>query len=399
MSERKSPQVVLSECPESYARLCAQGWDSVQEALCMKPTALMVSLLEAGQARAQKDDESDGVSSIELNGDPWRIRARGTRRFRWFIENDDLQIFLGSPTLKWGVSIRYLAAGLWEHGWQVLRERALEALRPYTTQNDPDFLRVTRADWCFDFYSPALKAELHPGAVANVVCHSSAKKFETQTVSVGDVAQTITVGTRASLQVQLYDKTREIDEKSGKTWLYEVWVEGLDGEWPWADRPTAIFRLECRFFSEFLKQRNVRRPHEVMAAREELVAEALKLRRLTVPPTSLCGHCGQSRITDDNRWRWPMHPIWSEAYRKAGVAELLPLGAKITGRRAALVDLADKQLAGSARSAEVLQFGDFDRRSAERRLRRVLGLIESDPHHQKKVNSAQDRYSDVEDAR
>jgi hypothetical protein len=66
----------------------------------------------------------------------------------------------------------------------------LEALRPYTTQNDPDFLRVTRADWCFDFYSPALKAELHPGAVANVVCHSSAKKFETQTVSVGDVAQT-----------------------------------------------------------------------------------------------------------------------------------------------------------------------------------------------------------------
>jgi hypothetical protein len=45
----------------------------------MKPTALMVSLLEAGQARAQKDDESDGVSSIELNGDPWRIRARGTQ--------------------------------------------------------------------------------------------------------------------------------------------------------------------------------------------------------------------------------------------------------------------------------------------------------------------------------
>jgi hypothetical protein len=137
-----------------------------------------------------------------------------------------------------------------------------------------------------------------------------------------------------------------------------------------------------------------------MAAREELVAEALKLRRLTVPPTSLCGHCGQSRITDDNRWRWPMHPIWSEAYRKAGVAELLPLGAKITGRRAALVDLADKQLAGSARSAEVLQFGDFDRRSVGAAVKAgSRSHRKRSAKHQKKVNSAQDRYSDVEDAR
>jgi hypothetical protein len=353
----------------------------------MKPTPLFVSLLEAGQARAKQDDESDGVSSTELNGQLWRIRARGTRRFRWMIENDDFQIFIGTPTLDWGVSIRYLAAGLWEHGWQTLRERALEVLRPYTTQNDRDFLRVTRADWCFDFYSPALKAELHPGAVANVVCHSSVKKFETQTVTVGDKSQTLTIGARASLQNQLYDKTREIDEKSGKTWLYEVWVAGLDGEWPWKDRPCDVFRLECRFFSEFLKARNVRRPHEVMAAREELVAEALVLRRLTVP------------TADSNRWRWPMHPIWSEAYRKAGVAELLPLGRKVTGRREALSEQADRMIAGVSRSADILEFGNYDAARARMRLLRAHRLTEADPQHQRKVNAAIDRYSDVEDAR
>ena len=141
------------------------------------------------------------------------------------------------------------------------------------------------------------------------------------------------------------------------------------------------------FQGETLKNRNIRRPHELEANLRKLVTEALFTRRLSEP------------TNDSNRWRWPMHPIWSEAYRSCGAAAMLPVGRKVTGRRVALVDRAEKQIRGAIRSATVLAFGDYDDAKARALAQRAHAGVMLDRRHNEKVRVATDRYSNVDKAK
>ncbi len=383
----------LSPLNPNYARLAATGWDTVQEALDLILSPAFVALLESAQEAAKAQSENqDGVAIIDLAGERLKVHASGARGgFRWRLECDDFLLLVGSPKREWTISVRYTSAGLWEHGVAALRKRVFNALRPYTVMRTPDCIRVTRADWCFDFYSPHFTKEFGPGLVTQTVCHSSTKSRERGSYDVhgrAGVGETLTVGSKAGLEVQVYDKVREITEQSGKTWLWALWAQNL-GEAPWGNgKARDVWRLEIRLSKAFLKERNVRRPHELEATREMLIAEALFTRRLAV-----------ASKTDLNHWRWPLHPLWSAAYRARGANEMLPLGRKVTGRRDSLSARLVKQIAGSLRSAVVLGHGDFDVEKAQALVVQARCAMMEDPKHIAKVSAAQDRYSDVEDAR
>jgi hypothetical protein len=372
----------------------AQGLDTVQEAVALTPSDEFVKLLERTQAEARElRDDLEATVPLDLGGERFQAHATGARGgFRWRLENDDLMLLIGSPKRDWTISIRYSSAGLWEHGLEALRVRAFQALSAYTTQRDPDCIRVSRADYCFDFWSPSFSAEFLPGLARNVVCHSSSKAHEAGGYNLwgrGGQGETLTIGSKSGLQVQLYNKTLEIDEVSGKTWLYDVWVAGLDGEWVWdTQKPRDVWRLECRFAGDFLKERNIRRPHEIAALMPELIAEALYTRRLATPEGD-----------DSNRRRWPMHPLFSEAVRLRAAAHLLPIGRRVTGRRVALLERAQASLAGNLRTVSVLENGKYDPASVEAFVERAIARIEDDPRHLKKERVAVTRYSDVEDAK
>jgi hypothetical protein len=400
---RELPDIPLSDVPDAYAHLAAQGWDTVQEALALKPSPLFIDILEVGQRQAREArDDLEGVSLIQLGDHTFKSHATGARGgFRWRIADDDVLLMIASPKREWTISARYLSAGLWEHGLSALRERIFRALRPYTSQASDDCVRVSRADWCFDFYSPTFSREFDPGIARNVVCHSSAKAEECGSYDLwarNGRGETLTIGSKTGLQVQLYDKTKEITDASGKTWLYPVWRAGLGFD-PWCDggnadnagngnRPRDMWRLECRFSGEYLKDRNVRRPHELVEGRDRLISEALFSRRLTVPQAG-----------DSNRRRWPLHPIFTMAWHARGAEDMLPLGRKVTGRRDALKDRAEKQIRGAIRSATILEFGSYDDLKAKALASRAALFVTADPQHDRKAAAAMDRYSDVEDAR
>jgi hypothetical protein len=391
---RALPQVPLSPVPDGYARLVAWGWDTVQEALALVPTPPFVELLDVTQKAAREvSDNLEGVVTLDLNGRTFKAHATGAKGgFRWRLECADFLVFIGSPRRAWSISVRYLSAGLWEHGLEALRVGVFEALRGYTTRPDDDVIRVSRADWCFDFHVPGFADSFVPAMVEGVICHSSAKaNFEGAAPtpdkysvwSRGARVETLTIGSKSGLQVQLYNKTLEITEASGKTWLRDLWAQNADGEVFERD----VWRLELRWSGDFLKNRNVRRPGELAEALPQLVAETLYTRRLALP------------TADSNRWRWPLHPLWSLAFEHSGVGPMVPIGRKVTGRRAVLVDQAERQIAGGLRSLSVLDLGDYDAKRAELHVRRALSLIEGDPAHARKVVAARDRYSMVEDAR
>ncbi len=388
---RNAPEVPLSDCPKSYARFLCEGYDSLQEAFALTPSEELVELLDRSQRAARElRDDLEGTVELRLGEERFQVHATGAKGgTRWRLSNDDFQLLIGSPKRDWTMSCRYLSAGLWEHGPSALRARAFEALKGYTRQPSPDCVRVSRADWAFDFYSPALTQELRPGVSENVVAHSSVKKFEFGTVTVGNRSQTITIGSKSNCQLQLYNKALEITEASGKTWFYPLWIEGLDGEWVWpTDRVTDVWRLEVRMAGDFLKERNIRRPHEFEEALPSLIGEALMNRRLTVPDGN-----------DSNRGRWPLHPIWSEAYRIRAACEFIPIGRKVTGRRDALLQRAVSQLAGAARSAAVLAEGECSEAKVVQLFKDAKERITADPAHARKVEAARMRYSDVEEAR
>ena len=386
---RTPPNVTLTPCEPSYARFLSEGMDSLQEAFNLKPTVELVALLDRSRAAAEAlSGDKEGSVTLQLGPETFQIFATGAKGgFRWRLANDDMLLMIGSPSREWTISCRYTSGGLWEHGTDALRARAFAALRPYTQQIGSDVVRVSRCDWCFDFYSPALTREMIPRIGEQVVTHSGVKTGEVLSLmGAGGLAQTLTIGSKSGLQVQLYDKSREIDEASGKTWFWDIWIAGLDGEYPWEDRPRDVWRLEIRWSADFLKDRNIRRPDELRAALPQLITESLSMRRLTVP------------TGDSNRRRWPMHPIWSAAFTMHLTREILPLGRKVTGRRGVLVDRGVAQVAGALRSLAELE-GGYDPKRVVSLAERAKARIEADPDHQKKLEIARARYSEVDEAR
>ncbi len=387
---RDFPKVPLSDCPPTYARLLAHGWDTIQEAFDLAMSPALVELLETAKAAAgEADKRRTGLAPLELGGVPYHVRATGTKGYRWQVECDDYLMLFANPDTDWPVSIRYLAAGLWEHGVEALRVRALKSLAAYTQPNTSDFQRVSRADYAYDFYSPAFTREFQPGALQRAtVCHSSCKVQERgaaySTWATSGQGQTHTIGRKSSLQVEVYDKTLEITEASGKIWFYELWARHADGEIFDAD----VWRVEVRFGSDFLKERNVRRSHELVALRPQLIAEAIYNRRLTSPQPD-----------DSNRRRWPLHPLWSEVIRQCGAAEMVPIGRKVTGARDALVEKALAQITGTILSTSVLAFGEFDEAKMRELLAPVWNRITHDPDFVRKVEQLQLRYEEVDEAK
>lgn len=382
----------FSPCDPSYAVLCAQGWDTVQEAMALHPSPELVDLLDKAKQRAGNvQDNLEGIVPVDFGSEFLNCHATGAKGgFAHRLSNEDFIVMIGSPRREWTVSVRYLSAGLWAHGLTALRERVFRLLGPHVRQDTLDCVRVSRADWCFDFWAPHLRAELTADFLKGLVHHAMTKDQlfgQISTVKKGLSFQTVTMGSKTGCQLQLYDKTAEINEMSGKTWLYGIWKDAI-GYDPWEGaKPKDVFRIEARFASDFLKERNIRRPFEVMDARARLVAEALVNRRATIP------------LESQERERWPMHPLWSAAFKNVAVQHLLPVGRCVTGRRSELITQGLKQLAGLLRNCSVLSVGADDETTRDELVKRAVAILEADPKHQMKVDRAMDRYAAVDFAR
>lgn len=399
---RKLPNVKLTKAKRGYARQISQGWDSWQESFELVPSQKTVERLERAKAMAlETSDQSKSVVPFDLDGCAMMAHAYASKGSSWLLSCDDFLFMIGSPKKNWSVSVRYLSAGIWEHGLAALQDRVRailwggDAFEGNKT-DEPDYatgrssgVRVTRADYCFDFHSPDFKQEFRPRLQENIVAHSSVKSHaHCDLWENGGRGETLNIGKINNLQVAIYDKTKEIREASGKEWMVDLWLAGTDGEWIWDEKPDNVWRLEIRLGKEFLKNRNIRDCGQVLKHRDELLTEALYTRRLTRP----------SR-TDQDRKRWPLHPIWSLAVEAIDAGAMVPLGRKVTGRRDALLEASRKQINGTLRSMAVLQSGEANPDDLHDFLVNTVDEILEDPEHDRKVLAARFRYENVDEAR
>lgn len=403
---RKLPNVNHTKAKRGYARQLSQGWDSWQEAFELLPSEKLVDRLEKAKARAlELSAASDSVVPFNMNGFSMMAHAYASKGSSFRLSCGDFLFMIGSGhhKKKWQVSVRYLSAGLWERGLSALQElvRAIlwtgEEFEGNKTDR-PDRrmeghqagVRVSRADYCFDFYCPDFQREFRPRLQEAVVAHSSVKSHaHADCWAKGGRGETLNIGMISGVQVAIYDKTKEIVEASGKEWMIDLWLIATDGEWIWDEKPDNVWRLEIRLGKQFLKDRNVRNCGQVLEQRDELLTEALYTRRLTRP----------SR-TDQDRKRWPLHPLWSLAVEAiSNTKVMVPLGHQVTGRRNALATAQEKQILGSLRALSVLRGGKYDRDLIESFLLKAEEEIEADPEHDRKVDAARFRYEHVDEAR
>ena len=329
-----------------FARLVAKGFDSVEETWDLSvPLELSELLEERKEAAREADTRGSGVVAVTIGEEVFHVAGYGGQGgVKYMLSNDDFLLRFRAPDTDWNISVRYLAAGLWEHGFKALQARLVECLweggcRPKRELFDG----LKRLDYAVDFYSPEFSDQMRWPLIGAVVAPSQAKLHPWGT---SERLETLTIGSKKGLEIQVYDKTREIREASGKEWMIDLWRrEGLAV--PEGEKLKDVWRVECRFHREYLRDRGINRMYGAWNKVPDLVAEALYSHRLTVPSA------------DGNRRRWPMHPLWTAATDAAAGDAMVPLGRKFTMRREELRDQQIAQAAGCLRAAGVLDKGDF----------------------------------------
>ena len=380
---RKIPDVTFTEPPEGYATLLAHGWDKWEMQVNWHLSMEFQLMLEREQARAQKlNDGNGGKVPIRFNDDVvqlWAWPSRQAGGAKWVLEHEFYQVRIAHPAGDFQTRVIFTAKALWMFGLREMDGRVTTALSSHGTFPTQPATKISRCDYAVDFHCPALTPEMQPGIAANVVCHSSTKvsdHYGGTGWSKGMHQETLTIGKYPGLEVAVYDKSRAISDLAGTDWMQAVWAR--EGYLP-PGKPRDVWRIEARFGSDYFKARGLRPFHEVVASRCHMMAEALVNRRLVVPQSG-----------DSNRWRWPVHPFWTAAWRVASQCdEMPPLGRVYSKQRDALLDDREAQFAGSIRSATVLELGGrFDEAAARVFVERAMQRMLNDPRHRAKIDEA-----------
>ncbi len=377
-------QGLFAEFP---ARVLLVGIDTVSEAFNVRLKPGVAEYLETQDAQARAIDWN-GPQSFLL-GDMTAIMQAPRKGLRYRIQLDGFTMEVRHIP-EWAVSIKYSSSGLWQSGADLLRNNAIDLLRKIAViPQDKDeaegdygvlveaapkrWQRLSEIHVAVDLRSEYLTGEMVPGFDANFVCHGGVKRFP---VNVDTRSETISVGSKSSVQVQIYDKGREIREASGKSWFRELWERSGVAITSFDD----IWRVETRLVGDWLKDRGCFTWDDFHENAAMLLSDALNTRRLCEP------------TGDSNRARWPLHWLWRLVLiAVAGSIMPKPIGLRLQRDTEVAPERQKKTTAGLVRSIAVMlkALNPHDRRNYEDLIRDVardvVAIALQDRNHGEKL--------------
>lgn len=378
----------IAKLPESnlkgYGSLIGLGYDTLVETFNLDVDAPFWELMGELKKLAQEGDARGGdIQYIGLGDEGMQIKSHGGRSGTPFIlRHPDFDIDFRSPKTEWNVTVRYSSVGLWQYGVDGMRDRVIKALLTVCNPRDKKgdrWAQISSAHFAFDFYSPKFSQEMTPNIFAHFICHSSSKKqvnfkfYQGSAWGRSGYFETFTLGHKRNLEVQIYDKGKEITEASGKDWMIKVWES--EGYCPPDDMKFKdVWRLELRFGKEFLDSRNIKSVEEFDRQIDKICVEAIYSKRLTQDN-------GDARIR-----RRPLHPLWKMAAIAVGSPEkMLALGKVDTRCKDEKINILRKNIAGTMRGLQYLEFDRVERKDFQALAHSIVDEIFMDKNHHEKV--------------
>lgn len=368
-----------------YADLLVHSFDSVEETFDLTLSPGFIQALEDAKGRAA-ENEPGVPEPFTWQDEHFHIAGHGSAGgTKYILASSRFIVRIRNPETAWCLSVRYLAGALWGEGINVLRDQVFDLLVPATQAAYRDKIQnsLKRADYAFDFYSPTFTKSMFWELMASrpFVHHSSSKQNVWAT---SERIETITIGSKSTLQVQIYDKGKEIHQVSGKDWMYDLWHENGAPAPDDEGRIRNVWRLEIRFGKEYLRDRGIINWLDFMEKKQNLLSGALSEVRFT-------------KGTNKNRRMRSMHPLWQIADHAAGSAETLPLGRRFTMRRDAMKQMLIGQAIGLSRAISVLEHDDFDLEHAHLIAGRFERKMVAAVRDQVKTEHVKERYRNIDD--
>ncbi|EIF42585.1 hypothetical protein DOK_12852 [gamma proteobacterium BDW918] len=245
-------------------------------------------LLRVSKELAQSADPDVRAGAfLELGDHRFQVLDRGKGRFPYVLADNWFHIQVSSrdaaslPMVYCQIKSEVLAC----EGLKSVLLRLGSLLLEFS--DDVAVLEVSRVDLCVDFVTLVEIGEIPDNYWVRRA--ASLSRYSKHGVFTG-----LMFGAGGDLSARLYDKTREIKEKSKKYFFYDLWAaEGWDAE-------SQVWRLEFQFRRSVLNELSIKSMGDLVDGLGSMWAYACGSWLQLCEPTN-----------DSTRSRWPLHPLWS----------------------------------------------------------------------------------------
>ena len=260
-----------------------------------------------GELLARKEllrEDRRELEEIQLGSKSWGLMPFGKNPYAIVLVSKTMEIRLGRRIFP-NCYVQFYSEGLWTHGLAAL----VAEFMAWIDSLGGEILRsesVSRADWAFDY-------ELSEIDFTDDDFVTRADK--TATWSQHHKLQTVQLG-KGHIVVRIYDKVAEISQQSSKHFFFDLWGQKEN-----------VWRTEFQVRRERLKSAGINKIADISDFQGDL------LHILANDHTRLC-----RPGADQNRARWPLHPLWEAVVRdvnnipRFGLLADIPPGAGLRER-------------------------------------------------------------------
>ncbi len=261
-----------------YRRLLS-GLDTVQAAYYLRPqfqAGFLFEPLMVSKERLRADKNRKG-ELLQIGSEAFLLQAYGSKSgYPLVLDHLDFTIECGefnNPSFY----VTYRSKALWQKGAKALHETFLawaESVGLVIVRPE----KLSRVDFAFDYQLA------EPDFDSDSVVSLSTKDAQYR----GDrKVQTIQYG-KGDVVLRIYNKVVEIEERSDKVWLFQLWGVSAD-----------VWRIEWQVRKDVLRRFSVRTFADLFDGYGDV------LRYLASEHDTMRIPNG-----DTNRSRWPVHPLW-----------------------------------------------------------------------------------------
>lgn len=259
---KETPEVLLSGIDSLYVSFYIDGLGIDWEDMAFR--------------KEEAQHERREFVTITIGDREWALMPRGRHPYTYVLRRPEVTISL-AERMQPRCLAQFHSEALWTEG----PEKLVASLRDWfrsvgTLEIQPE--SMSRVDWAFDV--APIVADFLPD-------HVLTRAVKDATWRSGGAVQTMQFG-KGHIVLRIYDKVAEIEEQSGKAWLYDLW-----------GRKEGVWRIEFQIRRERLKEAGIATLDDLRSFEGDLLAHLSdRYASLRIP------------TADSNRSRWPLHPMW-----------------------------------------------------------------------------------------